>query len=113
MGSIKVDKHFPQANLGDGVISFLSLYTDNLLSFIFEIRETGLAVSVNSVIVNALQPSREFREKIYTARHSAMCDSSMCMVSCIRWGHTYPNVNPLKWKKLLMISYVLFVRNYE
>ena len=27
-------------SLGDGVTSFLSLYTDNLLSFIFEIRET-------------------------------------------------------------------------
>ena len=59
--------------LGDGVTSFLSLYTDNLLSFIFEMRETGMAVSVNSVIVKALQLSREFREKTYTTRHSTVC----------------------------------------
>ena len=32
-------------SLGDGVQSFLSLYTDRLLSFIFEMRETGMAVS--------------------------------------------------------------------
>ena len=60
-------------SLGDGVTSFLSPYTDNLLSFIFKMRETGMAVSVNSVIVKASQLSREFREKTYTARHSAMC----------------------------------------
>ena len=58
-------------SLGDGVTSFLSPYTDNLLSFIF-MRETGMAVSVNSVILKASQLSREFREKTYTARHSAM-----------------------------------------
>ena len=33
---------------------------------------TPMAVSVNSVILKALQLSREFREKTYTARHSAM-----------------------------------------
>ena len=59
-------------SLGDGVTSFLSLYTDNLLSFIFEMKETGMAVAVNSVIAKALQLSREFREKTYTARHSAV-----------------------------------------
>ena len=59
-------------SLGDGVTSFLSLYTDNLLSFIFEMRETGMAVSVNTIILKALQLSREFREKTYTARHSTM-----------------------------------------
>ena len=60
-------------SLGDGVTSFLSLYTDNLLSFIFEMRETGMAVSVNSIILKGLQLSREFREKAYTASHSTMC----------------------------------------
>ena len=60
-------------SLGDGVTSFLSLCTDNLLSFIFKMRETGMAVSVNSIILKALQLSRESREKTYTARHSAMC----------------------------------------
>ena len=42
-------------SLGDGVTSFLSLYTDNLLSFIFEMKETGMAVSVNSIILKASQ----------------------------------------------------------
>ena len=60
-------------SLGDGVTSFLSPYTDNLLSFIFKMRETGMAVSVNSNVLKASQLSREFRENTYTARHSAMC----------------------------------------
>ena len=60
-------------SLGDGVTSFLSLYTDNLLSFIFEMRETAMAVSVNSIVSKASQLSREFREKTYTAKHSVMC----------------------------------------
>ena len=70
---IMKNKNNQQAkSLGDGVTSFLSPYTDNLLSFIFEMRETGMAVSGNSIILKALQLSREFREKTYTARHSAM-----------------------------------------
>ena len=60
-------------SLGDGVTSFLSLYTDNLLSFIFEMRETGMSVSIISIVLKASQLSREFREKTYTARHSAIC----------------------------------------
>ena len=60
-------------SLGDGVTLFLSPYTDSLLSFIFEMRETGMAVSVNSIVLKALQLSREFREKTISARHSAMC----------------------------------------
>ena len=59
-------------SLGDGVTSFLSLYTDSLLSFIFEMRETGMTVSVNSIVLKALQLSREFREKTIIARHSAL-----------------------------------------
>ena len=59
-------------SLGDGVTSFLSPYADNLLSFIFKMRETGMAVTVNSIILKASQLSREFREKTYTARHSAV-----------------------------------------
>ena len=60
-------------SLGDGVTLFLSPYTDRLLSFIFEMRETGTAVSVNSIVLKASQLSREFREKSITVRHSAMC----------------------------------------
>ena len=59
-------------SLGDGVQSFLSPYTDRLLSFIFEMRETGMAVSVNSIVLKVLQLSRELREKSMTARHSAI-----------------------------------------
>ena len=59
-------------SLGDGVQSFLSPYTDRLLSFIFEMRETGMAVSVISIALKASQLSREFREKSMTARHSAI-----------------------------------------
>ena len=59
-------------SLGDGVASFLSPYTDRLLLFIFEMRETGMAVSVNSIVLKVLQLSSEFREKSITARHSAM-----------------------------------------
>ena len=100
-------------SLGDGGTSFLSLYTDNLLSFIFEMRETGMAVSVNSIIVKASQFSREFRKSL-TQQGTQLCiNSSMCMVSCIRWGHTYPNVNPLKWKRLPLILYVSPMRSYK
>ena len=71
-GKMKNKNNQHAKSLGDGVTSFLSLYTDNLLSFIFEIRETGMAVSGNSIVLKALQLSREFREKSITARHSAM-----------------------------------------
>ena len=59
-------------SLGDFVQSFLSPYTDRLLSFIFEMRGTGMAVSVNSIVLKALQLSREFRVKSMTVRHSAI-----------------------------------------
>ena len=59
-------------SLGDGVTSFLSPYTDRLLSLIFKMRETGMAVSVDSIVLKVSQLSREFREKSITARHSAM-----------------------------------------
>ena len=71
-GKMKNKNNQHAKSLGDGVTSFLSPYTDNLLSFIFEMRETGMAVSGNSIVLKALQLSREFREKTYTARHSAM-----------------------------------------
>ena len=71
-GKMKSKNNQHAKSLGDGVTSFLSPYTDNLLSFIFEMRETGMAVSVNSIVLKASQLSREFREKTITARHSAM-----------------------------------------
>ena len=71
-GKMKSKNNQHAKSLGDGVTSFLSPYTDNLLSFIFEMRETGMAVSVNSIVLKASQLSREFKEKTITARHSAM-----------------------------------------
>ena len=71
-GTMKNKNNQQAKSLGDGVTSFLSPYTDNLLSFIFKMRETGMAVTVNSIILKASQLSREFREKTYTARHSAV-----------------------------------------
>ena len=59
-------------SLGDGVTLFLSPYTDRLLSLIFEMRETGMAVSVNSIVLKVSKLSREFREKSITARPSAV-----------------------------------------
>ena len=43
---MKGKSHQHAKSLGDGVQSFLSPYTDRLLSFIFEMRETGMAVSL-------------------------------------------------------------------
>ena len=72
VGKMKSKNNQHAKSLGDGVTSFLSLYTDNLLSFIFEMRETGIAMSVNSIVLKASQLSRKFREKTITARHSAV-----------------------------------------
>ena len=69
---MKVKSNQHAKSLGDGVQSFLSPYTDRLLSFIFEMRETGITVSVNSIVLKVSQLSREFREKSMTARHSAV-----------------------------------------
>ena len=62
-----------------------------LLSFIFKMRETGMAVSLNSIVLKELQLSREFREK----RGTQPCiDSSMFMVACIGWGLTLTEKYP-------------------
>ena len=71
-GKMKSKNNQHAKSLGDGVTSFLSPYTDNLLSFIFEMRETGMAVSVNSIVLKASQLSREFREKTITAWNSTV-----------------------------------------
>ena len=54
LGKMKNKNNQHAKSLGDGVTSFHSPYTDNLLSFIFEMRETGMAVSVNSIVLKAL-----------------------------------------------------------
>ena len=91
-------------SLGDGVTSFLSLYTDNLLSFIFEMRETGMAVSVNSIVLRRRSLAGNSGKRLSQQGTQRCVNSSMCMVLCIGWGHTYPNVNLLRWKRLPLIS---------
>ena len=59
-------------SLCDGVTLLLSPYTDRLLSFNFEMRETRMAVSVNSIVLKVSQLSREFSKKSITVRHSAV-----------------------------------------
>ena len=71
-GKMKSKNNQHAKSLGGGVTSFLSPYNDNLLSFIFEKRETGMAVSVNSIVLKVSQLSREFREKTITSSHSAI-----------------------------------------
>ena len=55
--------------LHPGVPSMLQPYTDCLLSFIFELRETGMAVSNTIVLLKAAQICRDFREKSRSAQY--------------------------------------------
>ena len=50
-------------SLCKGRPSTLAPYTNPLLSYIFELRETGMAVSYTTVLLKAASVSREFREK--------------------------------------------------
>ena len=50
-------------SLCKGKESLLIPYTDALLSFIFELRETGMPVSTTMVLMKAAQICREFHEK--------------------------------------------------
>ena len=45
-------------------------YTDPLLSYIFELRETGMAVSYTTVLLKAAAVCRQFREKSRKAQYS-------------------------------------------
>ena len=45
-------------------------YTDALLSFIFELRETGMPVSTTMVLLKAVQICHEFHEKTREAQVS-------------------------------------------
>ena len=68
VGKMKSKNNQHAKSLGDGVTSFLSLYTDNLLSLIFEMRETGMAVSVNSIVLRVVRKAGFRRETL------AFCD---------------------------------------
>ena len=96
-GKMKSKNNQHAKSLGDGVTSFLSPYTDNLLSFIFEMRETGMAVSVNSIVLKASQLCREFREKTYTARHSSVHQFINVHGFMHQMGTHLSQHQPLKW----------------
>ena len=74
-------------SLGDGVTLLLSPYTDSLLSFIFKMRETGMAVSVNSTVLKASQLSREFR-KDYHSKALSRASIHQCSWFCASDGDT-------------------------
>ena len=57
-------------SLCKGRPSTLVPYTDPLLSYIFELRETGMAVSYTTVLLKAVSVCREFREKSRKAQYS-------------------------------------------
>ena len=57
-------------SLCKGRPSTLVPYTDPLLSYIFELCETGMAVSYTTVLLKAVSVCREFREKSRKAQYS-------------------------------------------
>ena len=57
-------------SLCKGKESLLVPYTDTLLSFIFELRETGIPVSTTMVLMKAARIGREFHEKTREAQVS-------------------------------------------
>ena len=57
-------------SLCKGRLSTLVPYTDPLLSYIFELRETGMAVSYTTVLLKAASVCQEFREKSQKAQYS-------------------------------------------
>ena len=57
-------------SLCKGRDSLLIPYTDTLLSFIFELRETGMPVSTTMVLMKAAQVCHDFHEKTREAQVS-------------------------------------------
>ena len=57
-------------SLCKGKLSTLVPYTDPLLSYIFELHETGMAVSYTTVLLKAASVCQEFREKSRKAQYS-------------------------------------------
>ena len=66
------NKQFPQLidatnnkakSLCKGMQSCLFPFSDSLLSFIFELREQGMAVNMSMILMKAAKISRQFREK--------------------------------------------------
>ena len=57
-------------SLCKGKDSLLIPYTDTLLSFIFELRETGMPVSTTMILMKAAQVCDDFHEKTREAQVS-------------------------------------------
>ena len=75
------NKQFPQLidatnnkakSLCKGIKSCLFSFSDSLLSFIFELKELGMAVSTSMILVKAAKISRQFHEKSQEAQISCV-----------------------------------------
>ena len=75
------NKQFPQLidamnnkakSLCKGMQSCLFPFSDSLLSFIFELREQGMAVNTSMILMKAAKISRQFREKSREAQISCV-----------------------------------------
>ena len=67
--NLKESSNKKAKSLCKGRSSILVPLTDPLLSFIFELRETGMAVSINMIVLKAAHLSRPFREKSSKAQY--------------------------------------------
>ena len=67
--NLKESSNKKAKSLCKGRSSILVALTDPLLSFIFELRETGMAVSINMIVLKAAHLSRPFREKSSKAQY--------------------------------------------
>ena len=59
-------------SLHKGMKSCLFSFSDTLLSFIFELREQGLAVNTSMILMKAAKISRQFHEKSWEAQISCV-----------------------------------------
>ena len=67
--NLKESSNKKAKSLCKGRSSILVPLTDPLLSFIFELRETGMAVSINMIVLKAAHLSRPFHEKSSKAQY--------------------------------------------
>ena len=67
--NLKESSNKKAKSLCKGRSSILVPLTDSLLSFIFELHETGMAVSINMIVLKAAHLSRPFHEKSSKAQY--------------------------------------------
>ena len=78
-------------SLCKGRDSLLISYTDTLLSFIIELRETGMPVSTTMVLMKAAQVCHDFHEKTREAQVSTQNGLSRFTGWCTELVPIYPN----------------------